>query len=106
MEQQYGRLCENGFSVSTAQNSVTGFANSWLKNTVKIQTGLWEYSGGGSQSNTLSLRELNNPIIEATCDIPGIGTSDEVYEMVVVEDCVKIFSTTSSNGRLNIALSN
>ena len=106
VEQQYGRLCENGFSVSTAQNSVTGFANSWLKNIVKIQTGLWEYSGGGSQSNTLSLRELNNPIIEATCNIPQVGTSDEVYEMVVVEDCVKIFSTTSSNGRLNIALSN
>ena len=106
VEQQYGRLCENGFSVSTAQNSVTGFANSWLKNIVKIQTGLWEYSGGGSQSNTLSLRELNNPIIEATCNIPQVDTSDEVYEMVVVEDCVKIFSTTSSNGRLNIALSN
>ena len=107
VEQQYGRLCENGFSVSTSANSVTGLANSWLKNTVKIQTGLWEYSGGGAQSNTISLRELNNPIIEATCDIPAVDAAgDETYEMVVVEDCVKIFSTTSSNGRLNIALSN
>jgi len=106
VEQQYGRLCENGFSISTASNSVTGFANSWLKNIVKIQTGLWEYSGGGSQSNTISLRELNNPIITATFDRPAVGTSDETYEMVVVEDCVKIFSTTSSNGRVNVALSN
>lgn len=106
VEQQYGRLCENGFSVSTAQNNVSNFANTWLKNIVKIQSGLWEYSGGGAQSNTISLRELNNPVIEVTCDIPAIGTSNETYEMVVVEDCVKIFSTTSSNGRLNIALSN
>ena len=105
-EQQYGRLCENGFSISTGSNSVTGMANKWLKNTVKIQSGLWEYSGGGAQSNTVSLRELNNPIITATFTTDLVGTSDEVYEMVVVEDCVKIFSTTSSNGRLNIALSN
>jgi hypothetical protein len=105
-EQTYGRLCENGFSVATASNSITGLANSWLKNTVKIQSGLWEYSGGGAQSNTISLRELNNPVIEVEFNTDTIGTSDETYEMVVVEDCVKIFSTTSSNGRLNLALSN
>ena len=105
-EQKYGRLCENGFSIATAPSGATGLANTWLKNTVKIQSGLWEYSGGGAQSNTISLRELNNPIITATFNTPLVGTSDEVYEMVVVEDCVKIFSTTSSNGRLNLALSN
>ena len=106
-EQKYGRLCENGFSIATAPSGATGLSNAWLKNTVKIQSGLWEYSGGGAQSNTISLRELNNPIITATFDTPAVdAAADETYEMVVVEDCVKIFSTTSSNGRLNLALSN
>lgn len=105
-EHTYARLCENGFSIATASSATTGLANPWLQNVVKIQTGLWEYSGGGALSNTLSLRELNNPVITATFTIPAVANSPSVYEMVVVEDCSKIFSTTSAQGRVNIALSN
>lgn len=107
-EQAYTRLCENGFSIATASAGNTGFANEWLSNTVKIQTGLWQYSGTEALSNTMSLRELNNPVIECTFPTAAIGANggDDVYEMVVVEDCTKIFSCTSANGRLNVALSN
>ena len=51
----YTKLCMNGFSIRTAGGDAD------INNVVKIQTGLWEYSGGGTQSNTVSLRELNNP---------------------------------------------
>ena len=101
-ELDFTRLAMNGFAVKPLASS-TG--SSYITNCYKIQTGLWEYSGGGTQSNTLSLRELNNPIIEAEFSSAAAATKTN-YEIVVVEDCVKIFSTTSSNGRLQIALSN
>ena len=101
-ELDFTRLSTNGFAVKPLVGS-TG--NGFITNCYKIQTGLWEYSGGGTQSNTLSLRELNNPIIEATFKSAAIATKTN-FEIVVVEDCVKIFSTTSSNGRVQIALSN
>ena len=103
-ELDFTRLAENGFSVKPL---VASTGSKFITNCYKIQTGLWEYSGGGTQSNTLSLRELNNPIIEGefSAATPAAGSTDN-YEIVVVEDCVKIFSTTSSNGRVQIALSN
>jgi hypothetical protein len=102
-ELSYTRLAMNGFSV---QPLLEAAGTEWVTNVYKIQTGLWEYSGGGTQSNTLSLRELNNPIVEAEFSGASDTTNDKNYEIVVVEDCVKIFSTTSSNGRVQIALSN
>jgi len=99
----YTRLAMNGFSVQPLLDSA---GSDWVTNVYKIQTGLWEYSGGGTQSNTLSLRELNNPIIEAEFSKAADTSNKKNYELVVVEDCVKIFSTTSSNGRVQIALSN
>ena len=102
-ELDFTRLAENGFSVKPLAASV---GSQFITNCYKIQTGLWEYSGGGTQSNTLSLRELNNPIIEAEFSAATDTQNITNYEIVVVEDCVKIFSTTSSNGRVQIALSN
>ena len=102
-ELDFTRLAENGFSVKPLA-ATTG--SNFITNCYKIQTGLWEYSGGGTQSNTLSLRELNNPIIEAEFSAATDQAAITNYEIVVVEDCVKIFSTTSSNGRVQIALSN
>lgn len=102
-ELDFTRLAMNGFCVKPLASS-TG--SSFITNCYKIQTGLWEYSGGGTQSNTLSLRELNNPIIEAEFSSTTATDKKTNFELVVVEDCVKIFSTTSSNGRVQIALSN
>ena len=101
----YTKLCMNGFSIQT------GGATDVINNVVKIQTGLWEYSGGGTQSNTVSLRELNNPIIEVwfqdNLDNSAGGTPLVVnYEVIVCEDAVKIYSTTSATGRLQTALTN
>lgn len=107
----YSKLCENGFSILTSAEaaSVTPIIN-----IQKIQTGLWEYAGGGTQSNTLSLRELNNPIIEVwfedsytAAEIAAAATSGPLkYDVIVTEDAVKIYSTTSSTGRVQTALSN
>jgi len=105
----YSKLCENGFSILTSADSAS---NTPIINIQKIQTGLWEYAGGGTQSNTLSLRELNNPIIEVwfqddyAADEVGAGKSPLKYDVIVTEDAVKIYSTTSSTGRVQTALSN
>ena len=100
----YSKLCVNGFSILNNELSD-------VSNVVKIQTGLWEYAGGGTQSNTLSLRELNNPIIEVWFQDDFIAAPDanpvvKTYDVVVVEDAVKIYSTTSATGRLMTSLSN
>ena len=99
----YSKLCENGFSLMGTTGSTD-----FTKNVVKIQQGLWEYSGGGTQSNTLSLRELNNPIITVFFDVPDLGSSpaERKYDVSVVEDSVKIVSTISSSGRVNVSLTN
>ena len=104
----YSKLCVNGFSILT---SASAASTTPIVNIVKIQTGLWEYAGGGTQSNTLSLRELNNPIIEVWFE--DTYTAAEVtaanalkYDVIVTEDAVKIYSTTSSTGRVQTALSN
>lgn len=103
----YSKLCENGNSILAADGTAS------TSNIVKIQTGLWEYSGGGTQSNTMSLRELNNPIITVffSDQIPdkalaGDAAVVQSYEVVVVEDTVKIYSTTSSTGRVQTSLTN
>lgn len=89
-ELHYSRLCHNGFSVDASLE------------VAKIQNGLWEYSGSGTQSNTLSLRELNNPVI--TIFFSGVAT--KVYEVCVCEEVVKIVSTISSSGRIQTSLNN
>lgn len=98
----YSKLCKNGFSVLTSSASTDKIVN-----IAKIQTGLWEYAGGGTQSNTLSLRELNNPIIEVWFqDTVAAAATPQDYDVLVVEDAVKVYSTTSSTGRLAVALTN
>ena len=104
----YSKLCMNGFSILTSGDAAS---TTPITNICKIQTGLWEYSGGGTQSNTLSLRELNNPIIEVWFE--DSYTAAEVtaanklkYDVIVTEEAVKIYSTTSSTGRVQTALSN
>ena len=98
-ELYFSKLCENGFSVLGADEKTNKVA--------KIQVGLWEYSGGGSQSNTMSLRELNNPVIRVffgglTADAANART----YEVCICEEVVKIVSTVSSSGRTANSLTN
>lgn len=99
----FSRLCPNGFSTLPDNTSD-------IFNIVKIQSGLWEYAGGGTQSNTVSLRELNNPIIEVwfedRINQPNAGNLTIQYDVIVCEDAVKIYSTTSATGRLQTALTN
>jgi len=90
----YSRLTENGFSLGGPTDAT--------QNVVKIQMGLWEHLGSGSQSNTLSLRELNNPIIRVYFD----GTGGSSYDVVVCERTLKIVSTVSSSGRMMNTLNN
>ncbi len=92
-------LCENGFY--TAPN-----VTSSVDNLGKIQVGYWEYSGGGTQSNTLSLRELNNPQIEVDVNVTGLTGGTDSCEVIICEETLGIVSTTSSTGRVQSALSN
>lgn len=98
----HSKLCENGFSIVGASGTTDN-----TKHIVKIQQGLWEYSGGGTQSNTLSLRELNNPIITVFFTVPAANpVAERKYDISVVEDSVKIISTVSASGRVNTSLTN
>ena len=98
-EYRYSRLCSNGFSVAGDSTSSSG-------NVVKIQTGLWGGGPhGGPQTNTMSLRELNNPIITVYFNVPT-DANERNYEVDVVEDALKIVSTVSSSGRVSVALTN
>ena len=96
-ELYYSKLCENGFSISGASDET--------QHVVKIQTGLWEYSGGGTQSNTMSLRELNNPVIRVYFNVATLAAAKK-YEVSVCEEAVKIVTTISSSGRCQTSLTN
>ncbi len=100
-EFNYSKLCSNGFSSD-------GSNGSSCENVVKIQTGLYEGGPhGGPQSNTMSLRELNNPIITVFFEVGALGVpAERKYSVDVVEDAVKIVSTVSSSGRVAVALTN
>ena len=98
-EFRYSRLCSNGFSIAGDSISSSG-------NVVKIQTGLWGGGPhGGPQTNTMSLRELNNPIITVYFNVAAQNV-ERKYEVDVVEDALKIVSTVSSSGRVSVALTN
>jgi len=91
----YTRLGEHGWSCSQSVSD-SGSAT----NVAKIQNGLYTWY---KLSNTLSLRELNNPKI--TVSLTGLSASTQ-YTVRVSEKCSAIFSTTSATGRYNVALSN
>ena len=100
-EFNYSKLCSNGFSSD-------GCNGSSCENVVKIQTGLYEGGPhGGPQTNTMSLRELNNPIITVYFSVVSLASpAERKYSVDVVEDAVKIVSTVSSSGRGAVALTN
>jgi hypothetical protein len=94
----YGRLDTDGFSVGQdASVAANGFTN-----VMKIQTGVYH---NGVLSNTISLREINNPRIRLTFDIENQANLMRYYAYVC-EDCSAIYSITSSTGALQSSLSN
>ena len=94
----YGKIDMDGFSVG--QDFVSNLNG--LTNVVKFQTGIYNEN---VLSNTISLREINNPRIKITFDIPA-ATELRRYYCYVVEDSSAIYSVTSATGALQISLSN
>lgn len=94
----YGKLDSDGFSVGQdASVSANGFTN-----VLKFQTGVYHEN---VLSNTISLREINNPRIRLTFDI-GNQANLQRYYAYVVEDASAIYSITSATGSLQSSLSN
>jgi len=94
----YSKLTENGYaSVSDVAGSMK------MDNVFKIQTGLWENSGGGVWSNGWSARELNNLVltVEGKCDVAQASLI--IY---VCETTSTILSTSSNTGRVVNSLVN
>ena len=96
-ELYYSKLCENGFAIGGPQDNTS--------NVVKVQVGLWEHLGSGNQTNTVSLRELNNPVIRVYFDVSAVATETK-YDVMVAERTLKIVSTVSSSGRMATSLTN
>ena len=94
----YSRLTENGYSiVPFLENSIK------YENVYKIQTGLWENSGGGSWSNGWSARELNNLVLKVEAKTDHATNNYMVY---VCETTSTILSTSSNTGRVVNSLVN
>lgn len=95
----YGMLTENGF----AQKASPGSGSFSYIDVFKIQTGLWENSGGGVWSNGWSLREMNNVslVVEGESNI-----ASTLLTCVVSETTSTILSTSSNTGRLVNSLVN
>jgi len=89
----YARLGKNGFSERVTNGEGLG-------NIAKVQMGC--SSDYQMLTNTLSLREINNPQI--TVSFPS--TAARVYEVRVVEKCSALYSISSATGRLALSLSN
>jgi len=94
----YARLDTDGFSVGQEE---TINVNK-LSNVAKFQTGVYHE---GVMSNTISLREINNPRIKVTFDMDNDANRVRYY-LYVVEDCSAIYSITSATGSLQVSLSN
>lgn len=95
----YAMLTENGFAIKPETGE--GFPS--YENLFKIQTGLFENSGGGPWSNGWSLREMNNVsiLVEGKATLPNI-----LVTCFISETTSTILSTSSNTGRLVNSLVN
>ena len=91
----YARLGKNGFSERVSNGE-------GLANIAKVQMGC--SSDYQMLTNTLSLREINNPQITVT--FQDLATSAQEFEVRVVEKCSALYSISSATGRLALSLSN
>lgn len=102
-ELAYAKITEDGWSTSSGSAE-----NIFADKVKKIQMGCYGY---GKLSNSLSLREINNPTLvvkaqlNTTAGSQG-GITGTVYQLDCCEKCVAIYSTSSATGRQNLALSN
>ena len=100
-ELAYARLTDNGNAVFPLD--VAG-ATYGITNIVKIQTGLVNKY---AMSNCFSLREINAPRITINYNTPLVADGKSLtYEVMVVEDCLAIYSTSSATGRQVLSLTN
>ena len=92
----YARLDKNGFSSRVSG----GTGGTGIEHVAKIQMGC--SSDSQMLTNTMSLREINNPQMSVTFT----GVAANVYEVHVVEKCSALYSISSATGRLALSLSN
>jgi hypothetical protein len=99
-EMAYARLGKDGFSwgQSTESDNQSRFTR-----IQKYQMGCYDTY---QLENTLSLREVNNPLLEITFNHAQTGTNYFEYTLVVVENCSAIYAISSATGAMNISLSN
>ena len=98
----YGAIGSYGFSHALSQT--TGGSN--LARIKTFQTGIYD---DHVVSNTLSLREINNPLVEVQFMADNDSTTSTFavqYSLYVVEKCSSIYSVNSATGSLAISLSN
>ena len=95
-ELAYVRLGVDGNALAPIGAASSTFG---ITNVVKLQTGIWHRE---AMTNCFSLREINAPRITVTFKAPAAGS----YEVVVVEDCLAIYSTSSATGRQVLSLTN
>lgn len=96
----YSRLNDEGNAVFPIETTTSTFG---ITDITKIQTGLWNKY---AMTNCFSLREINAPRISVEYVIPAHASAALTYEVVVVEECLAIYSTSSATGRQVLSLTN
>ncbi len=99
-ELAYARLGKDGFAWGQSKETDNLPKTTRIK---KFQMGCYDTY---QLENTLSLREVNNPLVEITFDHTESGTDYFEYTLVVVENCSAIYAISSATGAMNISLSN
>lgn len=95
----YGRIGSYGFAHALSATA----GGSDLSNIKSFQTGIYDEH---IVSNTLSLREINNPLVEVTFKAKSDSSNATQYSLYVVEKCSSIYAINSATGSLNVSLSN
>jgi len=99
-ELAYARLGKDGFAWGQSKETDNQSRFTRIK---KYQMGCYDTY---QLENTLSLREVNNPLLEITFNHEPTGTNYYEYTLVVVENCSAIYAISSATGAMNISLSN
>jgi len=99
-ELEYAKLGKDGFSWGQSKETDNLSKFTHIK---KFQMGCYD---SYQLENTLSLREVNNPLLEITFNHIPTGTNYYEYTLVVVENCSAIYAISSATGAMNISLSN
>ena len=100
----YMKISESGWPVNSSYLASSMNDPVIINNVAKIQTGLWTWNKD-VWTNGISLREMNNVLIEVYCDFV-LAEANKKFTCYCQELTTCILSQSSNTGRNAVSLSN